>query len=161
MKNLTKAETEHFRSQVKVIDLLGNCDSSLLAANLKDLNRLSLPPYESGLVIDIVEVRKTQPAKRLKLDRSGYFVIMLMQGREQPIVVEHYTNDGVLQNVIEGKDAASICATILEMKLVSQIDHAAYLGREIAKAEFSNVYKLKFIQDKAQGHSDDCDKCGT
>jgi len=160
LKNLTKAEADHFRSQVRVIDLLGKCDSSLLATNLTDLNRLAMPPYESGLVIDIVEARKAEPAKRLKLDRAGYFVIMIMKGREQPIVVEHYANDGVLRDVIKGKDAASICATIVEMKLVSQLDHAAYLGRELAKAELSDTFKLKYIQDKAQGHSDDCDKCG-
>jgi tetrahydromethanopterin S-methyltransferase subunit A len=85
---------------------------------------------------------------------------MVMHGGEQPIVVEHYTNDGVLRNVIEGSDAASVCATIVEMKLVSQLDHAAYLGRELAKAELSIPTKKRYIQDKAQGHSDICNGSG-
>jgi tetrahydromethanopterin S-methyltransferase subunit A len=160
LKNLTRAEADHFRSQIRVVDLLGNSDPSLLATHLSALNRHALPPCESGLRIDVVEPRRAEPAKRLKLDRSGYFVIMSMKGREQPIWVEHYANDGVLRNVIEGKDAASICATIIEMKLVSQLDHAAYLGRELAKAELSQSFEMRYIQDKAQGHSDACDACG-
>lgn len=160
LKNLTQAETEHFRSQIRVSDLLGKSDLSLLATHLSDLNRLGMPPYESGLKIDLVEVKKSEPAKRLRLDRAGYFVIMVMKGRDLPILVEHYTNDGVLRNVIEGKDAASICATIIEMKLVSQLDHAAYLGRELAKSELYKSFQLPYVQDKAQGHSDVCDGCG-
>lgn len=85
---------------------------------------------------------------------------MVMHGGEQPIVVEHYTNGGVLRNVIEGSDAASLCATIFEMKLVSRLDHAAYLGRELAKAERSVSSKTEYIQDKAQGYSDICNGCG-
>jgi tetrahydromethanopterin S-methyltransferase subunit A len=66
----------------------------------------------------------------------------------------------MLRNVIEGSDAASLCATIVEMRLVSQLDHAAYLGRELAKAELSVSTKMGYIQDKAQGHSDICNGCG-
>lgn len=160
LKNLTQAEADHFRSQIRVSDLLGKSDLSLLTTYLSDLNRLGVPPYESGLKIDLLEVKKAEPAKRLRLDRAGYFVIMVMKGRDLPILVEHYTNDGVLRNVIEGKDAASICATIIEMKLVSQLDHAAYLGRELAKSELYQSFHLPYVQDKAQGHSDVCDGCG-
>lgn len=160
LKNLTQAEADHFRSQIRVRNLLGRSDLSLLATHLSDLNRLAMAPYEYGLKIDLIEVKKAEPAKRLRLDHAGYFVIMVMNGREWPILVEHYTNDGVLRNVIEGKDAASICATIIEMKLVSQLDHAAYLGRELAKSELYQSFQLPYVQDKAQGHSDVCDGCG-
>ena len=161
LKNLTLAEVDHFRSQIRVCNLLGQTDPSLLTSRLSNLNGLAMPPYDSGLRIDLVEIRKAEPAGQLKLDRAGYFVIMVMQGRESSLWVEHYTNDGVLRNVIEGNDAASICATIVEMKLVTQLDHAAYLGRELAKAEISRSSSLKYIQDKAQGHSRNCEEgCG-
>jgi tetrahydromethanopterin S-methyltransferase subunit A len=155
LKNLTRAEAEHFRSQIKVSNLLGLADPLSLSTRLSNLNQLALPHYESGLRIDLVEVRKAEPARRLKLDRAGYFVIMVMRGKERPILIEHYTNDGVLRNVIEGKDAASVCATIIEMKLVSQLDHAAYLGRELAKAEFSCSSETPYVQDRAQGITDE------
>ncbi len=37
------------------------------------------------------------------------------------------------------------------MQLVSQMDHAAYLGREFAKAENTIYNNTKYIQDQAQG----------
>ena len=66
-------------------------------------------------------------------------------------MVEHYSNDGRLKNIIEGKDAATICATLVDMKLVSQIDHAAYMGRELARVETCLLTDTQYVQDKAQG----------
>jgi len=40
---------------------------------------------------------------------------------------------------------------IVNMKLVSQMDHAAYLGRGLAKAENSVFSNVKYLQDTAQG----------
>jgi tetrahydromethanopterin S-methyltransferase subunit A len=153
LKNLTPVEVDHFRSQVKAQSLIGGTKPSDLGNLVSYLNQLKLPPFESGLRVDVVEVKKAEPAKRLRLDPAGYFVIMVMKGREQPIWVEHYTNDDVLRNVIEGKDAATLCATLIEMNLISQLDHAAYLGRELAKAELSQSLEFLYIQDKAQGES--------
>ena len=70
------------------------------------------------------------------------------------IVVEHYSNDGRLKNIIEGNDAATTCATLVDMQLVSQIDHAAYMGRELARAETCLLLDTQYIQDKAQGEID-------
>ena len=65
--------------------------------------------------------------------------------------VEHYSNDGRLMNIVEGRDSASICATLVDKNLISQLDHAAYLGRELAKAELSLVSDSTYAQDRAQG----------
>ena len=99
----------------------------------------------------MVEIQKARPAKRLKLDPTGYFVIMVMKGKENPLLIEHYSNDGTLRNMIEGIDSASICATLIEKNLISQLDHAAYLGRELAKAELSLISDSRYTQDQAQG----------
>jgi tetrahydromethanopterin S-methyltransferase subunit A len=156
LKNLTQIEVDQFRSQVSVSNLSPTDGPNWLTTHVSNLHQLSSPAFDSGLRIELVKPVIAEPAKRLKLDRSGYFVIMAMQGSVQPLVVEHYTNDGVLRNVIEGTEAASICATIIEKKLVSQLDHAAYLGRELARAEASITSKSPYVQDKAQGHSDAC-----
>jgi tetrahydromethanopterin S-methyltransferase subunit A len=160
LKNLTQLEIEQFRSQVRIINLVGNTDLALLVTRVAELGNLYVAPYERGLQVDLVEVKRAEPARRFKLDKAGYFVIMVMEGRPNPLVVEHYTNDGVLRNVIEGTDAATICATILELGLVSQFDHAAYIGRELARAEFALSAETPYVQDKAQGHSDACGDCG-
>jgi tetrahydromethanopterin S-methyltransferase subunit A len=160
LKNLTRQEAEHFRSQIMISDLLEKTDPVVLGSCINELNKVSMPPYNSGLRIDLVEPRQAEPARRLTLDKAGYFVIMVMHGRARPLVVEHYSHEGVLRNVIEGADSASICATIVELKLVSQLDHATYLGRELARAELSLPMTLHYVQDKAQGHSEECGECG-
>ncbi len=160
LKNLTQIEANHLREQVQMVDLLGKSDVAVLQRQIRKIERRVLQPFETGLRIDLVEPRIAEPARHLKLDRSGYFVVMVMPGNEQQLVVEHYTNDGRLRNMIEGNDAATICATIVDMNLVSQLDHAAYLGRELAKAELSITSGNPYVQDKAQGHSDECVECG-
>lgn len=48
-------------------------------------------------------------------------------------------------------DAATTCATLVDMQLVSQIDHAAYMGRELARVETCLLSDTPYVQDKAQG----------
>ena len=151
LKNITDAEVLHLRRQVQAVDLIGQKEMGELANRLDTLSSQAAQPYEAGLKVDSVAVRQAKPAMRLKLDPEGYFVIMVMKGRENPLLVEHYRNDGTLRNMIEGKDSASICATLIEKKLVSQLDHAAYLGRELAKAELSIRMDSRYTQDRAQG----------
>ena len=151
LKNLIEAEINHFRKQVEIDDLIGQKEISEFVAHLRRLEALKEPPYEAGIKVDVVPVTRAAPASRLKFDPAGYFVIMAMKGKPYPIVVEHYSNDGRLKNIIEGKDAATICATLVDMKLVSQIDHAAYMGRELARVETCLLTDTRYVQDKAQG----------
>lgn len=151
LKNLTESEVSHFKKQIDPINLIGRRDISELTDRLEILEKQAVQPYEAGLKVDLVEIQKANPAKRLKLDPAGYFVIMVMNGKENPLLIEHYSNDGRLRNMIEGRDSASICATLIEKNLISQLDHAAYLGRELAKAELSLISNSKYTQDRAQG----------
>ena len=151
LKNLTESEIRHLRRQILVVDMIGRNDISELNNRLELLDKQATQPYEAGLKVDLVEIQRAKPAKRLKLDPAGYFVIMVMKGKEHPLLIEHYSNDGRLMNMIEGMDSASICATLIEKNLISQLDHAAYLGRELAKAELSLLSDSKYTQDQAQG----------
>ena len=151
LKNITDEEISHFRQQITVVDLIGRQEVADLNKQLAVLRRQPVQPYEAGLKIDSVAIKTAEPARRLKLDPNGYFVVMVMKNREKPLLVEHYSNDGILRNMIEGEDSASICATLIERNLVSQLDHAAYLGRELAKAELSIRMQARYTQDRAQG----------
>ena len=151
LRNITDAEVDHFRRQIQGVDLIGRKEIGDLTEQIGLLRRQSIQPYEDGLKVDSIEIEKARPAERLRLDPEGYFVIMVMTGKENPLLVEHYSNDGILENMIEGEDAASICASLIEKKLVSQLDHAAYLGRELARAELSLRMDTKYTQDRAQG----------
>lgn len=151
LKNLTKSEVAHFMRQIKLSDLTGKKGISELASQIERLGKPAAQPYEAGLKVDGVEVKRAMPAKRLKLDPAGYFVIMVMKGRRYPLLVEHYRNDGTLRDMVEGRNAADICAELIEKKLVTQLDHAAYLGRELAKAELTLLSNAEYTQDRAQG----------
>ena len=88
--------------------------------------------------------------KQLRLDRAGFFIV-LPQPQKGLIVCEHYENSGRLAHVIEGRQAALIAATIVERGFVTQLDHAAYLGRELAKAEVALTVGIAYEQDAALG----------
>lgn len=57
------------------------------------------------------------------------------------IVAEHE------KAAVAGENAREIMDTLLELKLVSQLDHAAYLGRELEKAELALRFNRSYAQD--------------
>jgi tetrahydromethanopterin S-methyltransferase subunit A len=56
-----------------------------------------------------------------------------------------------LAHVIEGRQAAVIAATVIQEGLLTQLDHAAYLGRELAKAEIALQTGAHYEQDAGLG----------
>ena len=151
LKNILTSEVEHFMRQITIHNLMDETDFEPLRKQVLMIMSSKPSPFEAGLRVDLVEITEATPSRKLRLDPEGYFVVMVRKGRKNPIYVEHYKNDGRLTNVIEGKNSATVCSTLLRMGLVSQLDHAAYLGRELAKAELSLVIDKKYIQDRAQG----------
>jgi tetrahydromethanopterin S-methyltransferase subunit A len=92
-------------------------------------------------------VRGTIPDRMIP-DPAGYFVVYGDRARRL-ISTEHYTNEGVLDAVIEGAAAAEVYCTVVDGKLVSRLDHAAYLGRELALAERAIATGEPYVQDAA------------
>src|SRR5207249_6155020 len=97
-----------------------------------------------------VEYIQVEAPKQLRLDRAGFFII-LPQPQRGLILCEHYENNGRLAHVIQGRRADLIAATIVERGLVTQLDHAAYLGRVLQKAEAALSTGLAYEQDAAHG----------
>ena len=105
------------------------------------------------------------------LDPLGYFIIKIDQNNKK-IVVEHYLNNidskGIAldpltnkpiqcnkqskrqyNEIFEGNTAKAIGILITEKNnnLISKLDHAMYLGRELQKAEECLLKNDKYIQD--------------
>jgi len=93
-------------------------------------------------------VRAKKHGRNVKLDSAGYFVI-LPSRKNGTILVEHYSYENKLLRNIEGKTGRDIYFTIIDNKWVSELSHAAYLGKELARAELSLKKGFKFIQDGA------------
>jgi tetrahydromethanopterin S-methyltransferase subunit A len=64
------------------------------------------------------------------------------------ILVEHYSNQNELLHIIQGENARDLYWTILEGGWVSELSHAAYLGKELMAAELSLKYGFKYFQDQ-------------
>lgn len=156
LRNVTREEVDIFRKQVKIVDMIGCEDVEKVVEKLKELSQelgSSCGCEESSeetkpVRISTVSVIQAKEPAKVEMDKAGYFVI-IPQPEKGIITVEHYSYDNKLQHVIEGKDPRSIYLTIIENAWVTQLSHAAYLGRELAKAELSIELGLKYVQDGA------------
>ncbi len=155
LANVSFEEVAAFRSQVTLVNMIGCEEVEQIVLKIAELGREQysacacagcgaekLKPTRSPLVINAEDVGKKI------LDKAGYFVI-IPQSHQQTIIVEHYSYDNVLLRVIEGHDARAICGTILENGWVTELSHAAYLGRELARAQLSLEKGEKYVQDGA------------
>jgi tetrahydromethanopterin S-methyltransferase subunit A len=111
----------------------------------------------------IEPVAGSVPAQMVS-DPAGYFVIFPDRARRL-MSLEHYSNNGVLTTVIEGRTAAELYMTAIDRGLTSRLDHAAYLGRELARAEQALASGQPYMQDAApeREHTAHCgctDNCG-
>jgi tetrahydromethanopterin S-methyltransferase subunit A len=153
LRNVSASEITAFRAQVQVIDMIG-CESSeeLCAAVEAFAQQCSCqrevePSTPQGLPT-VPGIYASESSHAVKLDKAGYFVIVPLRAKGS-ITVEHYAYDNTLLRTIEGTTARAICATLLGNGWVTELSHAAYLGRELAKAELSLSSDLTYVQDGA------------
>jgi len=62
----------------------------------------------------------------------------------------HYSYDNSLLHVIEGSSARGLYLKIIAENWVSEMSHAAYLGKELAKADLTLQLGIPFNQYAAQ-----------
>lgn len=154
LPNTTPEEVEAFRQQVEPVDMIGCTDIAPIVAKVEALSTRARdramafpPPPELGAWEIARHVVATAPSPdRITLDKGGYFVINI---ENEAIVVEHYDYKERLLHVIKGNDARTIYWTLIDKGWVTKLDHAAYLGKELARAEFSIKHGIDFEQDGA------------
>ena len=154
LKNLSGEQIGTFLGQVELVNRIGVIDKQELSDCIETCRERDPGPFDSALrENDLAPVQADEPG-RLVLDRAGFFVVYPDPTREA-LVVEHYTDDGVLDCIIEGRTPAAVYATVIERELLTRLDHAAYLGRELALAERSMQTGESYVQDRAPGVADD------
>jgi len=95
-----------------------------------------------------VEVHKAGTEERYASDMVGWFKIEVDR-EEGLIAATHYPFEGKEQDaIIKGLDARGIYLAIIGKGLISKLDHAAYLGKELAKAEIALRMGRAYIQDE-------------
>ena len=155
LPNTSVEEVQAFRRQVKPVDMIGCTDVKMIHAKVVALATAApTAPVAEFVSPDDLEEREAvervisegTPPDRIKLDKAGYFVINIDDG---VLLLEHYNYKEKLIRIIEGQDARSIYLTLIRNGWVSKLDHAAYLGKELTKAELSLKHKFDYLQDGA------------
>lgn len=89
-------------------------------------------------------IEKYSPVVKQLSDARGNFVISLKDGL---INVEHQSPQGVVLETIAGQTALEVSLKLARQHKVSEIYHAFYLGRELAKAELALKNGLQYEQE--------------
>ena len=174
LKNVTRTDVDKFRRQIKIEDMMGSENTRNLVRKIKELSKnsgsascgcgddtcapqpapvqikttfMAMPALKPAASVPTVKAKR-QSKTTIKLDKAGYFVI-LPSKKNSTILVEHYSYDNKLLRKIEGKNGREIYFTIINNKWVTELSHAAYLGKELTKAELSIKKGFKFVQDGA------------
>jgi thymidylate synthase len=100
---------------------------------------ISIDPRELDRALTVVGKRRW----KMRLDPMGYFRVTL-DGDE--ILVEHRAEDVTLKEY-RGRTAMAVQHQIARDTALSDINHAMYLGRQLAKAEMALKEGRGFVQD--------------
>jgi len=146
--NISREAIEHFRENVEVIDLIGESSPAAILQKVRSLAAHNIGPSKPFSSEQIIKPLKGYMPKEMTPDPAGYFVIYVDKKRSV-ITVEHYSNAGFLDVVIEGREAAELYVPAVERGLLSRMDHACYLGRELARAEYALACGEPYNQDGA------------
>ncbi len=105
-------------------------------------------PFEPIPDTEYPQVDVTHEALVHRLDATGYFTFHVDRQQHQ-IVARHYAAGSTDAPTIElrGSTAQQLIDAILTRELISQLDHAAYIGRELAKAELALKTGRPYIQE--------------
>jgi dihydropteroate synthase len=110
------------------------------------------PHHRPAFIRKIVGVRvkrikaSYESLKEWRKDPKGYFIIKVFYDKGY-FGARFHTYDAVPHADIVGTDAEAIVQTIVREKLVTSLQHAAYLGHELHKAEIALKHRLNFVQD--------------
>lgn len=92
---------------------------------------------------------KSEEEMKFVHDKAGSFKIRVEYGvdvESSKIVVVHFIRTKA-QAVIEGHSAKEVYEEIIRKGLVSRLEHAAYLGSELQKAEIALLTGKEYVQD--------------
>lgn len=90
-----------------------------------------------------------------EFDKKGFFIILVDHNKKK-IIIEHYNyvkdnkliKTGKINQVLEGTKAEELYKEIIKRGLLSRLDHASYLGKELQKAEQALKHGLEYTQDE-------------
>jgi tetrahydromethanopterin S-methyltransferase subunit A len=150
LKNVSLEEIRAFIEQIELIPMIGEERNVVISEQIETSRTRDTGPYVGAPNSTNIEVVQAAEPDQLTLDKVGYFVVY-PDRRKHRLVLEHYTNAGVLDCVIEGISGSALYTEAIRRHLLERLDHAAYLGRELGHAERALDTGELYVQDKAPG----------
>jgi tetrahydromethanopterin S-methyltransferase subunit A len=166
LKNLTDDEVEAFRKSVLVIDHRGLLDSAtiLAAVDVAARGLAQRPPLAERHSMPALTRRSNVlfttmgPAPpRIQKDPAGY-VLIFADHVAQRLVVEHYTTEDERTLVLVGQDPDALAQGLLAHGLLSTLDHAVYVGRELERAAAALASGRIYVQDAGESQARRADR---
>ncbi len=128
------------------------------AAKSCPVNAIKITDIDSGKDVVSSSVTKAKNFKEIDakyddlkefvIDPAGYFLIRV--NRKMGLIEAGFCKSrNIVELKITGKKAIDIYQTVLKEKIITRPDHAAYLGRELAKAEIALENNLDYVQDNS------------
>jgi tetrahydromethanopterin S-methyltransferase subunit A len=155
IKNVAPEEIAAFRKQIEIIDLTGETEPDTVLKVVQTARQRNPGRFESlkiaasskaGAQVENIRCWHRE-SQDYEADSAGFFVIQV-NTQEGEIVVEHYSSEHELLRVLHGENSLAICSTIIRNGWVTIPGHAAYLGRELGKAELALKRGWLYEQNK-------------
>ncbi len=161
LKNLDNEQVEHFRNQIEIADLIETEDAAEITEKVNELLQQDPGAFENIAKSHKDNIKTIEAdydfSKEATADSAldNNFFTIAIDKEKKCIVVEHYIRDnprgfsgGMLKHRIIGTTAEAISGAIVKMGLIKGIYHAAYLGKELEKAEIALRLGKEYEQEK-------------
>ena len=108
-----------------------------------------------------LRITKPKLSKRVKVIKASYdtwiqwkrdgvaYWLFRVNRQKRRIEAGYCRKDNIIEIMITGTDSEAIHNTIIREKLVTSLQHAAYIGHELQKAEIALKLNLHYVQDRA------------
>lgn len=146
--NLSFEEAEAFRRGIRVVPRIGRADVGEISRVIEDLGS-RLPAERTRMVRAVPVEESVATLPESPADPAGYFVIDV-SAEKNIIRLEHYTPGHRMTAALIGSRARDLYLAVIRRGLVSRLDHAAYLGFELGKAERVLTLKTRYVQDRPE-----------
>ena len=81
------------------------------------------------------------------MDLKGYFLIKINREKKQ-LELAHCRKNNIIEIKIVGKRPQDVYFEAIKRGLISRLDHAAYLGKELEKAYLALKLGKNYVQDE-------------
>ncbi|MFH0850260.1 MAG: dihydropteroate synthase-like protein, partial [Candidatus Bathyarchaeota archaeon] len=103
-------------------------------------------PYDVSLESS-AEVVQGSENEEYKPDEAGWFKVQVDRGAGKIVALHYPPGREEPATIIKGDDARIVYQTVVRLGLITKLDHAAYLGKELAKASIALRLGRSYQQD--------------